>query len=426
MKKLLIIFLSFLFVGCATLQSMPEEYEQRDVLGYVNVTTLGFSWTDIQRGNATTEKLISKLEKKALKKFGNNIKLTDVTIGDGKHFANAAMWLGGPVSGAVASASIISATPDLTSDRTSLAFGVLLSGYSAWLFRFIGASATVVSSDTPYELGSIEVYTWDEIDQKQKDERIKKNQKIAAERKAEEERLKAERKAWEEKLEAEKKALLEKQEAERKAEEERLEAERKAEEERLEAERKAEEERLEAEIRLLEKNIADAENEIKALIAKTEEETLKLEQTLIERANNCNAPLVFTNMGIHEINSDNEVSLFVDYINVTDKVIKYIYLDLIPYNRVFDELYYKRKTIEVVDFVLPQIKNHKKWNRVWKDSTLLYFKIAKITVKYSDNSMDIIDDPNVIDKLHFTPEEQKNYDVFNIVLLENQLYLKDY
>ena len=98
---------------------------------------------------------------------------------------------------------------------------------------------------------------------------------------------------------------------------------------------------------------------------------------------------------------------------------------MIPYNRVFDELYHKRKTIEVVDFVLPQIKNHKTWNRVWKDSTLLYFKIAKITVKYSDNSMEVIDDPNVIDKLHFTPDEQKNYDVFNIVLLENQLYFKD-
>lgn len=412
MKKLLIVFLSFLFVGCATLQSMPEEYNQRDVLGYVDATTLGFSSTELQPENKTTEKLISKLEKKALKKFGTNIKFVDVkiTVADG----NCALWIGGPLFGLATAGVTVLSSPD-SSALYPVAAVSMISGYSAWLFKIFKASAKVVSSDTPYELGSIEVYTLDEIDQKQKDERIKKNQKIAAERKAEEERLEAKRKAWNEKLEAEKKALLEKQEAERKAEEERL-----------EAERKAEEERLEAEIRLLEKNIADAENEIKALISKTEEETLKLEQTLIERANNCNAPLVFTNMGITEINSDDEVRLFIDYINVTDKVIKYIYLDLIPYNRVFDELYHKRKTIEVVDFVLPQIKNHKTWNRVWKDSTLLYFKIAKITVKYSDNSMDVIDDPNVIDKLHFTPEEQKNYDIFNIVLLENQLYLKDY
>lgn len=423
MKKLLIIFLSFLFVGCATLQSMPEEYDQRDVLGYVDATTLGFSSTELQPENKTTEKLISKLEKKALKKFGTNIKFVDVkiTVAD----SNCALWIGGPLFGLATAGVTVLSSPD-SSALYPVAAVSMISGYSAWLFKIFKASAKVVSSDTPYELGSIEVYTLDEIDQKQKEERIKKNQKIAAERKAEEERLEAERKAEKEKLEAEKKALLEKLEAERKAEEERLEAERKAEQEKLAAERKAEEERLEAEIRLLEKNIADAENEIKALIAKTEEETLKLEQTLIERAINCNAPLVFTNMGITEINSDNEVSLFVDYINVTDKVIKYIYLDLIPYNRVFDELYYKRKTIEVVDFVLPQIKNHKTWNRVWKDSTLLYFKIAKITVKYSDNSMDVIDDPNVINNLLFTPEEQKNYDVFNIVLLENQLYLKDY
>ena len=412
MKKLLILFLSFLFVGCATLQSMPEEYDQRNVLGYVDATTLGFSSTELQPENKTTEKLISKLEKKALKKFGTNIKFVDVkiTVADG----NCALWIGGPLFGLATAGVTVLSSPD-SSALYPVAAVSMISGYSAWLFKIFKASAIVVSSDTPYELGSIEVYTLDEIDQKQKDERIKKNQKIAAERKAEEERLEAERKAEKEKLEAEKKALLEK-----------LEAERKAEEERLEAERKAEEERLEAEIRLLEKNIADAENEIKALVAKTKEETLKLEQTLIERANNCNAPLVFTNMGITEINSDDEVSLFVDYINVTDKVIKYIYLDLIPYNRVFDELYRKRKTIEVVDFVLPQIKNHKKWNRVWKDSTLLYFKIAKITVIYSDNSMDIIDDPTVIDKLQFTPEEQKNYDIFNIVLLENQLYLKDH
>lgn len=423
MKKLLIIFLSFLFVGCATLQSMPEKYDQRDVLGYVDATTLGFSSTELQPENKTTEKLISKLEKKALKKFGTNIKFVDVkiTVADG----NCALWIGGPLFGLATAGVTVLSSPD-SSALYPVAAVSMISGYSAWLFKIFKASAKVIPSDTPYEIGSIEVYTWDEIDQKQKDERNKKYQRIAAEIKAEEERLEAERKAEKEKLEAEKKALLEKLEAERKAEEERLEAERKAEQEKLAAERKAEEERLEAEIRLLEKNIADAENEIKALVAKTKEETLKLEQTLIERANNCNAPLVFTNMGITEINSDDEVRLFIDYINVTDKVIKYIYLDLIPYNRVFDELYHKRKTIEVVDFVLPQIKNHKTWNRVWKDSTLLYFKIAKITVKYSDNSIEVIDDPNVIDKLHFTPDEQKNYDVFNIVLLENQLYLKDY
>ena len=359
-KIFFILFCAFVFNSCASLKSVEEKQPaESDVLGTVSVSTLGFTWQKFERGNRKTEKLIQRLEEKALKKYGPNIRLINADVGRTHPAITPAMWAGAGVVGLgsalIASTQFSDGNGNPTNQNGyNTCLGVTLGTGLIFFFKGFQAKALVVKSDTPYVRGSLEVFTEDEIKQKEAD-------RIAAERKAREEKLAAEKEA---------------------------------------------EELKQAEIRF-------QENKIRG----------ETKQKLIDRAKKYNSPLAFTSYYIYDINSADGVSVGLNYINTSGKTLKYIYLDLLPYNRVNDSLPWATKTIRATEFVPPSNDIvYNRWECVWYDSTLAYFDIVKIKVVFDDDSEVVIDDKNILNEIKFTLEESKLYS--NPLNLNRELWFK--
>lgn len=421
-KIFFILFCAFVFNGCASLKSVEKKQPvESDVLGTVSVSTLGFTWQKFERGNRKTEKLIQRLEEKALKKYGQNIRLINADVGRTHPAITPAMWAGAGVVGL--GSALIASTQFSDGNGTptnqngyNTCLGVTLGTGLIFFFKGFQAKALVVKSDSPYVRGSLEVFTEEEIKQIEAD-------RIAAEKKAHEEKLAAEKKALMEQREAERKAKLEKEEADLKARQQKI----KAEMEQREAERKAEIERLEAEKALWESKLKVEKEKLKSLIQEANKNALLIKQELINRAKKHKSPIAVTNAAIYDINSADGVSIYIDYINTSDKVIKYIDFELIPYNRVYDPLPAKTKIAQVVNFIKSNsVINHSAWDCIWYDSSLLYFEIKSIKVIYQDNSSDKITDKKILNDIIFTFQEQEDYNNYTDLVSKYQDRLKDY
>lgn len=332
MKKIAFLLLSLCFISCAstTLKTVSETFEQQEILGTVDTSTISFSWVELKRGNNTTETLISKLEKKAIKKYGKNIKLVNVTIGSPRKVQNTIQWVVLPITFLAVAGSKV---PDDYSGQQlpPLFYGASAASYSMWLFKTFGATATVISSDTPYQRGSLSVYTENEIRLIREEER-QKQKKIAEEKKAEE-------------------------------------------------------------------------------TLQTQKNITELEQKLINRAKECNSPLAITRSGIYDINTADGVSVMINFINTSNKKIKYIYFDLLPYNRVDDAIVKFAKTVTLTNYIEPSDNVYTFiGDCIWYDSTLSYFDILSIKVIFNDNTEKVINDNLTINKICFSKEEQLIYD----------------
>ena len=380
-KIFFILFCAFVFNGCVSLKSVVEKQPfKSEVLGTVSVSTLGFTWQKFERGNRKTEKLIQRLEEKALKKYGPNIRLINADIGRTHPAITPAMWAGAGVVGISSLLKATEYTDDYGNTTNEAAYnicsGITLGTGLIFFFKGFQAKALVVKSDTPYVRGSLEVFTEDEIKQMEAD-----------------------------RIAAEKKALMEQREAERKAEIERLEAEKALWESKLKAEKE----------------------KLKSLIQEANKNALLIKQELINRAKKHKSPIAVTNAAIYDINSADGVSIYIDYINTSDKVIKYIDFELLPYNRVYDPLPAKTKIAQVVNFIKSNsVINHSAWDCFWYDSSLLYFEIKSINVIYQDNSSDKITDKKILNDIVFTFQEQEDYNNYNNLVLKYQDRLKDY
>lgn len=380
-KIFFILFCAFVFNGCVSLKSVVEKQPfKSEVLGTVSVSTLGFTWQKFERGNRKTEKLIQRLEEKALKKYGPNIRLINADIGRTHPAITPAMWAGAGVVGICSLSKATEYTDDYGNTTNEAAYnicsGITLGTGLIFFFKGFQAKALVVKSDTPYVRGSLEVFTEDEIKQMEAD-----------------------------RIAAEKKALMEQREAERKAEIERLEAEKALWESKLKAEKE----------------------KLKSLIQEANKNALLIKQELINRAKKHKSPIAVTNAAIYDINSADGVSIYIDYINTSDKVIKYIDFELLPYNRVYDPLPAKTKIAQVVNFIKSNsVINHSAWDCFWYDSSLLYFEIKSINVIYQDNSSDKITDKKILNDIVFTFQEQEDYNNYNNLVLKYQDRLKDY
>lgn len=380
-KIFFILFCAFVFNGCVSLKSVVEKQPfKSEVLGTVSVSTLGFTWQKFERGNRKTEKLIQRLEEKALKKYGPNIRLINADIGRTHPAITPAMWAGAGVVGISSLLKATEYTDDYGNTTNEAAYnicsGITLGTGLIFFFKGFQAKALVVKSDTPYVRGSLEVFTEDEIKQMEAD-----------------------------KIAAEKKALMEQREAERKAEIERLEAEKALWESKLKVEKE----------------------KLKSLIQEANKNALLIKQELINRAKKHKSPIAVTNAAIYDINSADGVSIYIDYINTSDKVIKYIDFELLPYNRVYDPLPAKTKIAQVVNFIKSNsVINHSAWDCFWYDSSLLYFEIKSINVIYQDNSSDKITDKKILNDIVFTFQEQEDYNNYNNLVLKYQDRLKDY
>lgn len=89
------------------------------------------------------------------------------------------------------------------------------------------------------------------------------------------------------------------------------------------------------------------------------------------------------------------VNAYITFENTSNKTIKYVDFEIIPYNRVDDITYstldrVSMKTVQVVDYVKPNSRYQAKWNAVWYNNSIAYMKINSIKITYTDNSVEKI------------------------------------
>lgn len=131
-------------------------------LGTIKVTALDFIWEEYNSKDKIVIKLMDRLEKKAIKKYGNNIDIIDVKIGKTNTPSSAALWIAGGTL--FYSAGIGGA---LVSDYNQVAYNILmgtsLASLLVFLFKGIEASATIIKDDTEYIPNTYKLVTDNQI-----------------------------------------------------------------------------------------------------------------------------------------------------------------------------------------------------------------------------------------------------------------------
>jgi hypothetical protein len=135
----------------------------------------------------------------------------------------------------------------------------------------------------------------------------------------------------------------------------------------------------------------------------------------VERKNN--SPILISLYYTEKPNSANGISCSIQFTNISDKRIKYIYFTVTPYNRVNDITYsdirrLSTTEIEVVDYIMPYESYHASWENVWYNSTIAYMKIVEIRIIFDDNSTLTIEDQGGLDKAILTLDEYKRFSRF--------------
>jgi hypothetical protein len=120
------------------------------------------------------------------------------------------------------------------------------------------------------------------------------------------------------------------------------------------------------------------------------------------------SPLLVLNYRTNLPNTAGGVNCSLEFINITDKRIKYVYFTVVPYNRVDDIAYSEigrvsSTTIEVVNYILPNETYIANWENVWYNASITYMRIIEIRVIFDDNTSITINED--IEKAILTPEK---------------------
>jgi len=118
----------------------------------------------------------------------------------------------------------------------------------------------------------------------------------------------------------------------------------------------------------------------------------------IERARDVGSPILIFNYYTRLPNSAGGVSCIFEFMNVSDKRIKYVYFTVVPYNAVDDIVTCtisraSSVTLEQTGYIAPFANNYEKfpssfagWENVWYNYNIRYMKINRIEVVFEDNS----------------------------------------
>lgn len=179
------VLLAVTAVSCSSLKSLedydPETYRKLDaegeVLGTVKVTRLGFTWEHYRPGDRRAQSLLGRLQKKAVRKYGENIRLTDVEVGGMSVAPTLAVW-GTGVAAMLASeitaysmSKIVNEKGEIDyefSDEATTLVALCPIPLLAFLFRSIDATAVVVRADSPMD-NDVTLVTDDFIEEKQRE-----------------------------------------------------------------------------------------------------------------------------------------------------------------------------------------------------------------------------------------------------------------
>ena len=378
MKRIYIflLFIPLILSGCSSVKNLNDydsiTYEKKDylgkeILGTVKVSKLGFSWEKYNPNDDKTIKLMKQLEQKALKQYGSNIEIIDVNVGGMNGLITAALWGGGGSVGMGAVLLNSASTEEVTKNGrketvvknqalNNISYGILAGSLTVFLFKGIEASALVIRSEEPYKKGTYKLVSDEEILTRQNDYHSRRYE-------------------------------IQRQEQKRIAE-------------------------LEKEERAL--RLEHEKSELDAQLEREQNKLNNLKNQLIIRGKDAGCPIVILDKGISKINSADGVSCYVDFINISDKLAKYVNIDLVPFNRVFDQAYShidgsSEKTVNVTNFIGPNESYYAVWENVWYNSTILTMEVRKVEMIFADNSKLVIDNPEVLKKIEFFSDEYSQY-----------------
>jgi hypothetical protein len=163
-----------------------------------------------------------------------------------------------------------------------------------------------------------------------------------------------------------------------------------------------------------------------------QERQIKLEasrKTVIEKINmakNAGSPILIYDYETRWPDSSGGIDCAVNFVNISDKRLKYIYFTVVPYNNVDDKAYstigntsdvtldhtgYIEKN-NIDNFVrLPLIRP--RWSNVWYNNNIRYMKIVKIEVVFDDNNR-IVMDGNMINSSFLSSEGKPDSDIWQL------------
>jgi hypothetical protein len=106
------------------------------------------------------------------------------------------------------------------------------------------------------------------------------------------------------------------------------------------------------------------------------------------------------------------VGISIDFINVSNKRIKYAYFTIVPYNKVDDPETSSvdgesSKTVRYIGYFEPnqRLYPNGRVGNVWYNHDIAYMKITKITLVYDDNSTQIVEGNRVNVSLFHSDEK---------------------
>lgn len=114
-------------------------------------------------------------------------------------------------------------------------------------------------------------------------------------------------------------------------------------------------------------------------------------QELIIRARKAGVPVVITDIFPDGPNSIGGVNVVIYFLNTSDKPIKYITYEVVPYNRVRDivgsEIGGKRKaSLRKTGPIAPNEKSRAEWKNVWYNSTIECARLTGMNIDFMDGS----------------------------------------
>lgn len=364
----LIIAICFIFTSCETTKSLSDynletysknDYSDRKILGSVTVSKIDWVWASYNANDEKTIKLFERLKNKAKRKYGNDIELLDISIGDYQSSISVPLYvLGGAVFlGGVALCASSSEEKEISSSSKKTETEITNSGAygagmglvlgSSFLYFFKGVKATAIvakaeQKDIDYKLIS--------------ESEIEANKRLAT----------------------------------------------------IAFIKKKQREELLNKISSLQEDLNECKTELETL----QKEKSVTQQKINKRILDLGSPIAIISQNIDSVNSAGGVNCSIEFSNISDKTSKYVNFTVVPYNRVFDITNSEidgqsEKIINITNIISPQTDFKAKWKNVWYNNTISSMKIIKIEIIYTDNSKISIDTQEKIDKCFYTSSELK-------------------
>lgn len=164
----ILLFLSFILTSCATVKSLNDydtetfekkNYPTSEILGTVTVSSPAFTWTSYKTEDIKTQKMFNRLLTKAKQKYGNDIELVDISIGNNQPAMTVPLYVAAG-AGVLTGALMLNNNSQLIESNTNNygGMGVALGSGLLFFFKGVKASAKVIRAEKEpkYELTDIE------------------------------------------------------------------------------------------------------------------------------------------------------------------------------------------------------------------------------------------------------------------------------